>query len=439
MLITLAACLAIAVEPVKLTPAEVAAGWTMLFDGTSSANFRGYKQQGFPAKGWSVEDGTLRSSKGGGGGDIITTQQYGDFELSLEYKCDPSANSGIIYRVTEATDATWQTGPEFQVFDDAGAKTKSDDPHSAGSLYDIIAPPADKVVKPAGEWNQARVRISGGLLQHYLNDRKVAECRIDDSSWKEMIAKSKFKDYPMFGVQPAGHIALQDHGDAVAYRNIKIRELAKPMPGEKVLWNGKDLTGWTHFLSDGGKPEDVWSAVDGVLVCQGKPAGYIRTTEQFSDYVLRFSWRFNPVTKQAGNSGVLLRAQAPDKVWPKSVEAQLQSGSAGDFWNIDSFPMTTDAARLKGRRTKHLGVNERPIGEWNDYEIIVNASNITLNINGQTLNSATGVEEVPGFIGLQSEGAEIHFKDVRVAPIAGAKPARKADPKPDAAAPKASS
>ena len=347
----------------------------------------------------------------------MTVDQFGDFELALEFKCDKAANSGIIYRVTEANDASWQSGPEFQVLDDGGHGAKPGDPHAAGALYDMVAPVADKVLHPAGEWNQARIRIRNGLLQHFLNGRKVVECRTDGPEWKAMIAGSKFKAYAGFGVQPTGHIALQEHGDSVWYRNIKVRDLSNELPGEVKLFDGKDLAAWTFHLNDGGKMADAWSVSDGVLICKGNPIGYLRTKAKFTNYVLKLDWRFNPVTKKAGNSGVLLRMQDPDKVWPKSIEAQLQSGSAGDFWNIEAFTMTTDPARLKGRNTKHLRANEQPVGEWNEYEIIVNGGDVILNVNGETLNSASACEEIAGSICLQSEGAEIHFRNVRLAPI----------------------
>ncbi len=398
-----------------LTAAEHAAGWRYLFDGTSTDAWRGFKQAGFPAAGWVVEEGTLKVGKGGG--DLITREQFGDFELSLEFKCAPKANSGIIFRCDESAGATWQTGPEFQVLDDAGHGAKPDDAHSAGALYDLVKPPADKVVKGAGEWNQARVRIKDGVLQHYLNGRKVVECRIDTPEWKQKIAASKFKDYKNFGLLPKGHIALQEHGDDVWYRNIRIRDLSAPMPGEVTLFNGKDLSGWTFFLNDNGKMHEVWSVDNGVLVCKGTPAGYIRTEKPYTSFVLKLEWRWSPVTKKEGNSGVLVRVQEPHKVWPKSIEAQLQSGRAGDFWNIGDFQMTTDTARLNGRNTRHTHANERPIGEWNEYEIIVNGPDVVLNVNGDTLNSAGECAVIPGPIALQSEGTEIHFRRVRLSPL----------------------
>ena len=246
---------------------------------------------------------------------------------------------------------------------------------------------------------------------------KIIECDLDGEEWKQRVAASKFSVYEAFGTQVKGHIGLQDHGNDVWFRNIRIRDLSAPMPDEVRLFNGRDFTGWTAFLLDDGRMEDVWSVREGILICKGRPAGYIRTEADYTNYVLRLQWRFNPVTKEPGNSGVLLRMIGQDKVWPRSVEAQLQSGSAGDFWNIDKFPMKTALKRTSGRNTKKTHFAERPIGEWNTYEIIVDGASITLKVNGETVNEASEVMEIPGKICLQSEGAEIHFRNIRLAPI----------------------
>lgn len=409
--------------PNTLTKAEAAAGWKLLFDGKTTTGWRGYKKPAFPGKGWTVENGTLHTTKGGGGGDIITTDQYGDFELSVDWRVGKAGNSGIIFRCIEKYDNSWQTGPEIQILDDVGypppppPQPPLHPSQLAGSLYDLVPAPKEKVLKPAGEFNTSRIRLKDGLLQHFLNGVKIIEVRMDGPDMAALIKKSKFKDYEGFGTQPKGFIALQEHGDEVAFRNIKIRDLAAPMPGEVSLFSGKDMKGWTFFLNDNGKMENVWSVTDGTIVCMGNPAGYIRTEKDYTNYVLKLEWRFSPVTKKAGNSGVLLRLQAPDKVWPKSVEAQLQSGSAGDFWNIDEVAMKTDPSRLNGRNTRKTHGAEYAIGEWNEYEITVDHSNITLRVNGEVLNNAWDVAEAAGKIGLQSEGAEIHFRNIRLAPI----------------------
>ena len=406
-----------------LTATETAAGWKMLFDGTSNAAFKSYsgKDGKMPAKGWTVEGGELRCAKGGG--DIETIDEFEDFEFTAEFKCAPGANSGIMYRVADGQDFPWRTGPEFQLLDDALHADGKDPKHRAGALYDLIAPPPTepgaKLLAPAEQWNTARVRLSGGLLQHFLNGVKTAEVRVDGPEWKDMIAKSKFKDMPGFGMEKKGHIALQDHGDEVAFRNIRVRDLRAKLPGEVSLFNGKDFEGWTWFTNDEGKTAlaDVFSMRDGLVSDKGAPNGYIATTALYTSYVLRVAWRWDAPPAKAANSGVLLRVVPKDEVWPRAIEAQLMAGNAGDFYSIGNFPMKGDPTRSKGRHVAHTKGNERPQGEWNEYEILVDGGTIVLNVNGEELNRATECEVVHGRIALQSEGGQIWFKDVRLVPL----------------------
>jgi hypothetical protein len=204
-----------------VTPQEQAAGWRPLFDGKSTAGWRGYKKAEMP-RGWQVVDGAL--TRVGGGGDIITTDQFGNFELALEWKVAPGGNSGVFYRVTETGQATYETGPEMQVLDDARHADGHSRLTSAGSLYGIYAAPAG-VVKPAGEWNAVRIVVNGSHVEHWLNGVKVVDYELGSPDWEKLIAGSKFKEWPGYGRAKRGHIALQDHGDWVAYRNIKIKAL----------------------------------------------------------------------------------------------------------------------------------------------------------------------------------------------------------------------
>jgi hypothetical protein len=401
----------------RLTSAEAAAGWTPLFDGGSTLAWRGYQQRRFPAQGWVIEDGCLKVVAGGGGGDIITLDKYQNFELALEFRVSRGANSGIMFRVGEAYPAPWHTGPEFQILDDAGTGIEPTSAHSVGALYALYEPAAGKESRPAGRFNDARIRLRDGRLEHWLNGVKVVDCDLASDDFRRRVAASKFKAYEAFGTVLDGHIALQDHGNDVWFRNIRIRDLDAPMPGEVRIFNGRDLSGWTAHLTEGGTMDEVWRVEGGILICKGQPVGYLRTTDDFVNYVLKLEWRFDPVTKKAGNSGVLLRMTGQDKVWPRSVEAQLHSGNAGDFWNIGEVSMKTDPDRTRGRNTRKTHVAERPVGEWNEYEIIVDGGSVVLKVNGETVNEAWDVQEIPGKICLQSEGAEIHFRNVRLSPI----------------------
>ena len=165
-------------EPNTLTSAERSAGWTLLFDGESAEHFRGYRRADFPTRGWAVVDGTLRRVAGPAGGDIVTREQFGDFEFVCEWLVTPGANSGIIYRTTEDRGNSWETGLEFQILDDAAHRDGAAPKTRAGSLYDIAAPTHD-AVRPAGEWNEARIVARGPHIRHYLNGTLIVDIRLD--------------------------------------------------------------------------------------------------------------------------------------------------------------------------------------------------------------------------------------------------------------------
>jgi hypothetical protein len=207
-----------------LTAEQTATGWKLLFNGTDLTGWKGYKKDA-PGEAWKVEDGALTLTAGGAG-DIMTAEEFGPFELSLEWKISPNGNSGIIYLVNEVdgADNTYNSGPEMQVLDNDGHPDGKIPSHRAGALYDFNVPP-DGAVKPVGEWNEAVVRFTGSEIEHRLNGVLVAETSYGDDAWKAKVAASKFKQWPPFGTFAKGHIALQDHGDKVWYRNIKIRAL----------------------------------------------------------------------------------------------------------------------------------------------------------------------------------------------------------------------
>ena len=212
-----------------LSEKEKAEGWKLLFDGKTTTGWRNYNSNKIGA-GWRVADGVLYvdSKKEGqsSGGDIITDGEFENFELSLDWKIAPCGNSGIIFNVVEAPryKYTFLTGPEMQVLDNACHPDAKIDKHRAGNLYDLIESKTVSV-HPAWEWNQARIISNKGHLELWLNDVKQVETEMFTPQWEAMIKTSKFKDMPDFGKARKGHIALQDHGDQVWFKNIKIREL----------------------------------------------------------------------------------------------------------------------------------------------------------------------------------------------------------------------
>ncbi|QCR23408.1 DUF1080 domain-containing protein [Pontibacter sp. SGAir0037] len=223
-----------ATSPNTLTAAEQAEGWVLLFDGNSTAGWRGAYKDAFPEKGWKVENGELIVIKSDGaesrnGGDIITEKEYSDFELTLEAKLTPGANSGVKYFVTERLPKSPGSaiGLEFQLLDDErhpDAKMGKSGNRTIASLYDLITA-KNKQASPIGEWNQVCIVSDGKHVEHWLNGTKVVEYERGSTAFRDLVAGSKYKDYENFGEAEQGHILLQDHGDEVHFRNIKLREL----------------------------------------------------------------------------------------------------------------------------------------------------------------------------------------------------------------------
>jgi hypothetical protein len=193
------------------------------------------------------------------------------------------------------------------------------------------------------------------------------------------------------------------------------------VPKEKtVLWNGKDSTGWKLFTREPGYDvTKIWSVRNGLVCCEGKPSGYMRTEDDYADYLFHVEWRWPG--EKGGNSGVLVHMSEPDAVWPKSLECQLHSGDAGDFWVIGGLETAEHAKadkRVKGRRTIKLkDSSEKPIGQWNTYEIICKNDWIVVLTNGVLQNVATRCSASSGKICLQSEGTPIEFRNIYIEPL----------------------
>ena len=203
--------------PNTLTDAEKAAGWKLLFDGQTTAGWRNYKKPDI-ASGWKAENGALvRGAEKGG--DIITTDEFAAFELSLEYKISPGGNSGLMYHVKETDSLPWHTGPEIQIQDSTSA---AKDPQKPGWLYQLYRSDVD-AAKPAGQWNELRILITPEKCATWMNGQLYYEYVKGSKDWDERVAKSKFAKLPNFGKPTSGYICLQDHNNPVKFRNIKIR------------------------------------------------------------------------------------------------------------------------------------------------------------------------------------------------------------------------
>jgi hypothetical protein len=209
-----------------LTAKEVKDGWKLLWDGKTNAGWRGYNTPSFPATGWDMKDGMLTvlppSDKYKPGGDIITIDTYKNFELSVDFLYTPGANSGIKYFI----DGKTNVGCEYQVLDDKlhpDAKLGKNGNRTLAGLYDLIPPKEGKIDNGPDKWNHATIIVKGNHVQHFLNGKMTLEYDRNNQAWKDLVAESKFKGSPNFGEAAEGHILLQDHGDKVSYKNIKIR------------------------------------------------------------------------------------------------------------------------------------------------------------------------------------------------------------------------
>jgi 3-keto-disaccharide hydrolase len=222
-----AVCLAnisVGAEANTLNEEEKRGGWTLLFDGKTSAGWQAIGKDEFPTKGWVVRDGLLVHEARGGGGDIVTKAQFDDFELAWEWRIAPGGNSGLKYNLLAANKGV---GCEYQLLDDAKhpdaalhGKTRQ-----TGGLYDVLAPADDKKLNPAGQWNDSRILVRGNHVEHWLNGRKTVAFEFGGEALKAAIGESKFKDLPLWGEKRKSPILLQDHGDEISFRNFKVRTL----------------------------------------------------------------------------------------------------------------------------------------------------------------------------------------------------------------------
>lgn len=381
---------------------------------------------------WSVKDGVIHgetTKENPANGNTFLIWRGGkvrDFILKIKFRIQ-NGNSGIQYRSKEVKkwrvsgyQAEVENNPgkvgflyheagrgwlvdvgDFMVIDDEGKK------NVVSKVSDVDH------LKEAGYynmkgWNEYTIIARGNYLQHYLNGYPTMSLIDNDRVTDPDDPKDRK------GAAREGLLALQIHAGppmVVEFKDIRLKQLDANYGDAFRLFNGKNMDGWT-VSSDALK--DTFDVKNGVLTDSGRPAGYVRTVKDYTNYALHLQLKH----VKPGNSGVLLRKTGPDKVWPRSIEAQGMSGNMGDIWNIGNVPMKTDPDRTHGRRTvKMHPSNERPIGQWNDYDITLDGGRLEIRVNNLLQNAATECQEIPGKICLQSEGSPKEFRNIVMMPI----------------------
>jgi hypothetical protein len=377
----------------QLSPDERAQGFALLFDGVSLS---GWTTSG-NMEVWKVEGGEIVTHPGDGWW-LRTTRQYRDFDLRLDFKIPPGGNSGVGLRSSSTTDPAF-SGMEVQIYDTFGKEPAI---NGCGAVYDAITP-AEQAVKPAGEWNSYRILLVGDTINAWLNGRQIhKDQKLDDRGY----VHTPDQPSPLKDRLTTGYIALQEHGDPVHFRNLRIKDLSPdPDPGDFApVFNGADLTGWTPR----GKAE--WTVEDGVLIGRNGP-GHLFNKTIYSDLEMRAQVRVN--TK--GNSGFYFRtipAPADPESWPTGYEAQVDQhdpkNSTGCIydraWSKDvSSPITRDNA-------------------WFDYRVRAVGDHIQTWINGRPMVDMHLADFDKGMIVLQShhQGNEVQWRDIQVRDLASA-------------------
>ena len=376
--------------------------WQMLFDGKTTNGWRTYGKG--TISGWKVVDGVLYNSGGGSdhGGDIITLDEYENFELYLEWKIAQESNSGIFYHVNEAAGkAIYYSGPEYQLLDDTGWPTKLDASQYTGANYAMNAPVNAKV-KPLNEFNETRIIVKDSHVEHWLNGTKVVDYDLWTDEWKKDVLNSKWKDHPNYGLYKRGHIGLQDHGGLTMYRNIKIKDLTDY---GTPIFNGKDLDGWQI------NGTEKWYVENNELICESGPDkayGYLTTEKKYTDFILRLKFK----QEADGNSGVFFRS---------SIEGTKIAG-----WQVEVAPKNKDTGGIYesyGRGWLHKIPEEKEDilkeDQWNDMIIKVQGDRVLVWLNGSLMTDLKDekIGKANGVIALQIHdggGIKVRWKDLYI-------------------------
>ncbi|MCH8120415.1 MAG: DUF1080 domain-containing protein [Planctomycetes bacterium] len=399
-------------------------GFAPLFPGDSLAGWKvsdwsdlrtPQKVKGTP---WKIENGILYGLNKRTW--IISPKEYGDFVLKFDSKISRGSNGGIGLRFPPEGDPAYK-GMEIQVVDDeVYYRGRSQPQQRTGSIYDEIAASKD-VTRPVGQWSSWEITARGSQVTIVLNGQKI----IDVDLSRETKARQK-KGPPLANRPLKGHIGFQNLNGTITLRNIMIKELDGADEEFVSLFNGRNLDGWVNVNC---APE-TWTVRDGMIICTGIPTGVMRTEKQYENYILELEWRH---MKKGGNAGLFIHSDdlpAPGKPFTRAIEVQILDGrnsenstSHGDMFAIQGATMTPDKPH-PGGGMRSLPDERRcnPAGRWNHYRVESRNGTATLAVNGKVVTRGFHFNPRKGYICLESEGSEVHFRNIRICELPGSNP-----------------
>ncbi len=392
-------------------------GFAPLFPGDSLAGWKvsdwsdlrtPQKVKGTP---WKMEDGILYGLNKRTW--IISPKEYGDFVLKFDTKISRGSNGGIGLRFPPDEGDPAYKGMEIQVVDDEVYYRGSSQPQQrTGSIYDEIA--AKDATKPVGQWNSWKITARGSQVTIVLNGQKI----IDVDLSRETKARQQ-KGPPLANRPLKGHIGFQNLNGTITLRNIMIKELDGADEKFVSLFNGRNLDGWVNVNC---APE-TWTVRDGMIICTGIPTGVMRTEKQYENYILELEWRH---MKKRGNAGLFIHSDdlpAPGKPFTRAIEVQVMDGNGGDMFSIHGATMTPDKLHPRGW-TRAFPSEDRtnPAGQWNHYRVESRNGTATLAVNGKVVTRGFHFNPRKGYICLESEGSEVHFRNIRICELPGSNP-----------------
>jgi hypothetical protein len=395
----------------RLTDAEIAEGWELLFDGTNLDQWRLYNGEGTGS--WGIDDGCLAADGTGSDstGYIVTRKEYANFDLVFDWKIAPEGNSGVIYHVVESDrfHSPYLTGPEYQLIDDIGWPEELEEWQKTGADYAMYLPDQEKKkLNPAGEWNNSRILFDNGHVEYWLNGEMIVEFEAWTPEWFALKNSGKWAGAPEYGLAATGLISLQDHGSKVWFKNMKIRELPRKEAEPISLFNGVDLTGWTAYGTE------KWYVEDSLLVCESGPDkqyGYLATDMYYKDFDLSVDFR----QISDGNSGVFFRS---------FIEGTRISG-----WQVEVAPKDHDTGGIyesygRGWLIQIPDEKENILkpGEWNTLRIKAVGPDVTTWLNGEEMVNLNDpkIGRANGRIALQIHdggGIKVQWKNLMIQPL----------------------